>query len=249
MRSVRTTFQILEAVADSQPIGLSELARRLELRQEHRATQPGDPRRPRLDPPGRARTHALDARRAGADPEQQVDDLRWIASTALPVLAQLNSETLETIHLAVLEARTVRLIERLDSERPLPAGPGDRHPLPAACLLNRKIRTRAPARSRNRRLYQRRPDARHRQHHHRPRQASRRTQGHPRTRIRDRRRGTHRRHDLGRSLHTVSTRGRPIAAMSVSGPSIRMREHRHAYGQRAAIAAAEVEANLHGASR
>lgn len=31
MRSVRTTFRILEAVAEHQPIGLSELARRLGL--------------------------------------------------------------------------------------------------------------------------------------------------------------------------------------------------------------------------
>ena len=31
MRSVRPTFQILDAVADNQPIGLSELARRLDL--------------------------------------------------------------------------------------------------------------------------------------------------------------------------------------------------------------------------
>jgi hypothetical protein len=28
-----------------------------------------------------------------------------------------------------------------------------------------------------------------------------------------------------------------------------MREHRHTYGQRVAVAAAEAEANLHGASR
>jgi IclR family transcriptional regulator, acetate operon repressor len=31
MRSVRTTFQILDAVANNQPIGLSQLARRLDL--------------------------------------------------------------------------------------------------------------------------------------------------------------------------------------------------------------------------
>lgn len=31
MRSVRTTFRSLDAVADNQPIGVSELARRLEL--------------------------------------------------------------------------------------------------------------------------------------------------------------------------------------------------------------------------
>ncbi len=119
MRSVRTTFQILEAVADNQPIGLSELARRLGLPkstvQRSLAT---------LAELGWIRAHGQTQTRWALGERvrslsERVDDLGRLREAALPVLGQLNSDTLETIHLAVVEARTMRLVERRDSKHPL----------------------------------------------------------------------------------------------------------------------------------
>lgn len=119
MRSVRTTFYILEAVADHQPIGLSELARRLELPkstvQRSLATL-ADLGWIRTD--GREPTRWAIGERVRTLSEK-IDDLGPLREAALPVLVQLNTETMETVHLAVLESRSVRLIERLDSKHPL----------------------------------------------------------------------------------------------------------------------------------
>lgn len=116
---MRTTFQILDAVADNQPIGLSELARRLELPkstvQRSLAT---------LSDLGWIRIDARETTRWALGDRvrilsEKVDDLGQLREAALPVLEQLNSETSETVHLAVRESETVRLIERLDSKHPL----------------------------------------------------------------------------------------------------------------------------------
>lgn len=141
MRSVRTTLRILDAVADNQPIGLSELARRLELPkstvQRSLAT---------LADLGWISVDGSDATRwtlgqRVATLGEKVDDLGRLRDAALPMLADLNSDTQETIHLTVVEAGTMRLIERMESKhelrfvRPI----GSRAPLHAAssgkCVL------------------------------------------------------------------------------------------------------------------
>jgi IclR family acetate operon transcriptional repressor len=48
-----------------------------------------------------------------------VDDLAQLREASLPVLGQLNGDTLETVHLTVREANGMRLVERLDSKHPL----------------------------------------------------------------------------------------------------------------------------------
>jgi IclR family transcriptional regulator, acetate operon repressor len=249
VRSVRTTFQILEAVADNQPIGLSELARRLDLPkstvQRSLATLAD---LGWIRPDGRELTRWTLGERVRALSDK-VDDLGRLRDAALPVLAQLNSETLETIHLAVLEERTVRLIERLDSKHPL--------------RLVQVIGSRSPlhASSTGKSVLAHLPEAEIDAYIDgglMPVTASTITDP---DRLRAELKAVRERgYAIADEEYTEGTTsvaacirsapgGRPIAAMSVSGPSIRMREHRHTYGQRVAIAAAEVESNLHGASR
>ena len=119
VRSVRTTFTILEAVADHQPIGLSELARRLELPkstvQRSLATL-ADLGWIRADGRDLTRWTIGDKVRTLSD---RVDDLSRLREAALPVLARLNEETSETIHLAVPEGDMARLVERQDSKHAL----------------------------------------------------------------------------------------------------------------------------------
>lgn len=119
MRSVRTTFHILDAVADRQPIGLSELARQLSLPkstvQRSLATL-AELGWIRSD--GREPTRWVLGERIRLLSEK-VDDLGRLREAAPPVLERLNNETLETIHLAIPESGTMRLIERRESKHPL----------------------------------------------------------------------------------------------------------------------------------
>lgn len=119
MRSVRTTFTILEAVAENQPIGLSEVARRLELPKstvQRSLSTLADLGWIRSDGRDQTKWTLGDRARTLSD---SVDDLGALRDAALPVLGQLNDETLETIHLAVPEADSVRMIERTDSKHAL----------------------------------------------------------------------------------------------------------------------------------
>lgn len=119
MRSVRTTFHVLEAVADWQPIGLSELARRLELPKttvqrslavlsdlELIEGDGGDSNRWVMG----TRLHTLAARPTAES---------TLREAALTELGQLHADTLETIHLTHAEGEGMRLIERIDSAHPL----------------------------------------------------------------------------------------------------------------------------------
>lgn len=119
MRSVKTTFQILDAVAVHQPIGLSELARRLGLPkstvQRSLATL-AELGWIRAD--GQAATRWMlgeHARRLS----EMIDDFGHLRDVVSPVLDRLNKETLETIHLVIPDGRMVRLVERRDSKHPL----------------------------------------------------------------------------------------------------------------------------------
>ena len=244
MRSVRTTFQILDAVAENQPIGLSELARRLDLPkstvQRSLATL-ADLGWIRAD--GRELTRWTLGERARTLSEK-IDDEGRLRDAALPILGQLNSDTLETIHLAVLESRTVRLIERVDSKHPL--------------RLVKPIGSRSPlhASSNGKSMLAHLPEAEVDAYLStgltpvtahtitdaeglRAELKAIREQGYA---IAD--------EELTDGIISIAAcirsadGARPVASISISGPSVRMREHRHNYGQKVAQAAAEVEANL-----
>ncbi|NGP08059.1 IclR family transcriptional regulator [Rhodococcus sp. 14C212] len=133
MNSVLTALRVFEAVADSQPVGLSELARRLDvpkstvqrcLKTLHEAgwVRPA-PGEGRWSITGRAFTVGS-AVAAG-------DHLR---DAVLPELGALQSAVGETIHLAVPDGDELVLVERLDSPHQLRAflALGTRLPLHAA---------------------------------------------------------------------------------------------------------------------
>ncbi|WP_280424603.1 IclR family transcriptional regulator [Nocardia carnea] len=119
MRSVKTTFTILEAVGEHQPVGLSDLARRLDLPkstvQRSLATL-AELNWIRTD--GRDSTKWRLGERIRALSER-VEDYGTLRGCALPFLTQLNSETSETVHLTVFDRDHMQLIERMDSKHPL----------------------------------------------------------------------------------------------------------------------------------
>jgi IclR family acetate operon transcriptional repressor len=244
MRSVRTTFQILDAVADNQPIGLSELARLLDLPkstvQRSLAT---------LADLGWIRPEGRDLTRWTLGEKvrilgEKVDDVGRLREAALPILGQLNSDTLETIHLVVLESRTVRLIDRVDSKHPL--------------RLVQPIGTRSPlhASSTGKSVLAHLPETE--------------IEAYIAAGLAPVTAGTITDPEVLRvELKAIRERGyaiadeeltegtmsvaaclrpaagtRPIGAMSISGPALRMREQRDSYGQKITQAAAQVEANL-----
>lgn len=133
MNSVLTALHVFEAVAESQPVGLSELARRLGvpkstvqrcLKTLHEAgwvrPVPGESR---WSITGRAFT--VGSAVASGDHLREV---------ALPELGMLQSAVGETIHLAVPDGDELVLVERLDSPHQLRAflALGTRLPLHAA---------------------------------------------------------------------------------------------------------------------
>lgn len=244
MRSVRTTFQILDAVADNQPIGLSELARRVHLPkstvQRSLAT---------LADLGWIRAEGGEVTRWMLGEHvrilsEKIDDASRLRDTALPILGQLNSDTLETIHLAVLESRTVRLIERIDSKH--------------ALRLVKPIGSRSPlhASSNGKSMLAHLPEAEIEAYLVKGlTQVTTHTITDPevlRAELKAIREQGYAIADEELTDGTISVAAcirsaedaRPVASISVSGPSFRMRDHRHNYGRRVARAAAEVEADL-----
>lgn len=244
VRSVRTTFRILEAVADNQPIGLSELARRLELPkstvQRSLATL-ADLGWIRSD--GREVTRWALGDRARTLSEK-IDDVGRLREAALPVLGELNSDTLETIHLAIFDSDTVRLVERLDSKHPL------RYVQP--------IGSRSPlhASSNGKSILAMLPDAEIEAYIEKGLTALTPNTVTDPERLRAELKTIRERgyavadEEMHEGIISVAAcirspdGGRPVAAMSISGPAVRMREHRGAYGQKVAAGAGQVEANL-----
>lgn len=115
MNSVRKALVVLEAVADQQPVGVSELA--VSLKQPktsvHRALitlheagwiRPSAGERTRWELTFRA---SRLARKAG--------NHFGLREAALPLMEHLRRETSETIHLAVLDDAEIVLVERLES--------------------------------------------------------------------------------------------------------------------------------------
>lgn len=244
MRSVRTTFRILDAVADNQPIGLSELARRLKLpkstAQRSLATLAD---LGWIRPDGRESTRWMLGEHVRSLSEK-VDNVGRLREAALPALGNLNSETLETVHLAVPEARTMRLVERMDSKHPLRLVQpiGARSPLHAGSTGKSVLAYLPEAQLAD---YLRgglgsvtartitEPEAL------RAELKSIRKRGYA---VADQ--------ELTDGITSVGAsirpeEGHPIAAISISGPTTRMTpELRRDYGQKVALAAAEVSARL-----
>lgn len=115
MNSVRKALVVLEAVADMQPVGVSELAASLKQPKTsvHRALvtlheagwiRPAASERTRWELTFRA---SRLARKAG--------NHFGLREAALPVMEQLRRDTSETIHLAVLDDAEIVLVERLES--------------------------------------------------------------------------------------------------------------------------------------
>ncbi len=119
MDSVKTALKVFEAVAMNPRIGVSELAQRLEepkstvqrcLVTLHEAgwIRPADG--PRRSWVATTRLFTL-GRAAESEPR--------LRSSALPVMQRLRDETGETIHLMVPDGHEVVLIERIDSTQPV----------------------------------------------------------------------------------------------------------------------------------
>lgn len=115
MNSVRKALAVLEAVADHQPVGVSELAstlkqpktsvqRALETLHEAGWIRPAAGERTRWELTFRA---SRLARKAGSH--------FGLREAALPVMEELRRATGETIHLAVLDDVEIVLVERLES--------------------------------------------------------------------------------------------------------------------------------------
>lgn len=118
MQNVVNCFRVLEAVAEHQPAGVSQLARMLGMPRTsvfrcvqtlHRAgwLAPLGPEDPRWHVTARALTIAR------ASPE------RGLREAALPVLQRLRTATDETVYFTVRDGYSAVLIERLDSSKPV----------------------------------------------------------------------------------------------------------------------------------
>lgn len=115
MQVVATALEILEEVAAQQPVGVSEVARNLDL--------------PKTTVQRALKTLAA----AGWIRADENEPTRWVLTTkllatarytgastglrdaAMPVMERLREQTQETIHLAVLEGDRMVVVERLDS--------------------------------------------------------------------------------------------------------------------------------------
>lgn len=120
MKSVRLALQVIEAVADQGPVGVSELARHFDV------------------PKSTAqRSLAVLADLGWIRPAQDSATTQWVLTTkaltvggtvadrhglraaALPVMRELSQRTRETIHLTVPEGREIVLVEKVDSTLPV----------------------------------------------------------------------------------------------------------------------------------
>lgn len=134
MNSVLTALRVFEEVAAAQPVGLSELSKRLDVPKSTvqrclKTLADAGWLRPAAGDAGRwvitGRAFSLGSAMSAGD------DLRDVA---LPELSRLQAETGETVHLAVPDGSELVLIERLDSAHQLRAflPLGTRLPLHAA---------------------------------------------------------------------------------------------------------------------
>jgi IclR family acetate operon transcriptional repressor len=134
MRSVEVALRILEAVASRQPVGVSELARRLGLSkttvQRSLTTLHASGWIEPVDGGTRAWTLSIRALVVGG---RAIDSGRGLRSSAIPVMEEVRRKTGETIHLMVRHDDSVVLIERLDGIKPVRVF----NPLGGRALLHR----------------------------------------------------------------------------------------------------------------
>lgn len=119
LQSVRTALDIFEQIATHQPIGVSEIARRLKLTKStvQRCLMT-------LEAAGWIHADHTVAAKWSITARVltlggRVSSGAQIASAALPWLHLLREETRETVHLAVQDGRETVLIERLESPQPV----------------------------------------------------------------------------------------------------------------------------------
>ncbi|WNV74361.1 IclR family transcriptional regulator [Geodermatophilus sp. DSM 44513] len=119
MRSVSVALAVLEAVAERQPVGVSELARAMELPKstmQRMLLTLGELGwiRAGAEEPTRwsltSKAMSIGSRHRGDDEIRRV---------ALPAMHALSAATGETVHLSVLEERRVVLIEKIESIHPV----------------------------------------------------------------------------------------------------------------------------------
>lgn len=119
MQSVKNALRVLEAVAEHQPAGLSDLTQRLGLPKTtvqrclttlHEAEW--------IKPAGQEQRRWAITGRAFSVGSQAAND-QDLRSVALPLLGELQVATSETVHLMVPDGNTVVLVERLDSSHQL----------------------------------------------------------------------------------------------------------------------------------
>jgi len=114
MQSVLNAFRVLEEIAVSQPIGVSELARRLDQpKTSTQRTLLALQKTGWIRPAGDTTRWLLTSRPLAV--ARHVGEDLGLRDAAQPEMEELRRQTGETIHLTVPEGRSVVLIERLDS--------------------------------------------------------------------------------------------------------------------------------------
>jgi len=138
VRNVLNTLRVLEEVAARQPIGVGELARVLDL------------------PKSSVQRALVTLNTAGWIRQASGEVTRWVLTTkalavggrasgdlglrdaAVPIMEDLRRRTEETIHLTVPQERSVVLIERLETSKPVRISMSLGHALPLHASANGK---------------------------------------------------------------------------------------------------------------
>ncbi len=120
MKSVRIAFLVLEDVASHQPVGVSEIARRLDLPKTTVQRSLNTLRHAGwVQPAEEARTAWVLTIRALVVGARATDARAGLRSIAVPVMEELRRATEETIHLFLRSGDRMVLIERLDGIKPV----------------------------------------------------------------------------------------------------------------------------------
>ncbi len=119
MQSVKTALTVYEAVAEHQPIGVSDLSRKLGVAKSTVQRCLGTLYEAGwLRPEGGPVTRWVITAKAFSL-GRVVANSRRLHDTALPLMEELRDATQESVHLTVAEGREAVLIERLESPQPV----------------------------------------------------------------------------------------------------------------------------------
>ncbi len=120
MRPIQSALDVIALIGQQQPIGVTAIARALDLPKTtvHRVLQSLHASG-WIEPDAEERTTWLLTVKAGlaVGPAQRAT--RRLHGAAFPIMEELRSETGESIYLAIRDADTLGLIERLDGRNPL----------------------------------------------------------------------------------------------------------------------------------